>query len=148
MDGELDELRVIGAQFAPEGDETAISRDGRRCRYTAGPTMALTVLRAVRRDTYPLGHASHAVVDEHILTPIRSAADEVGGVAPEGDETAISRDGRPAGAAVALRGVRGNAHSLRRAGQAIMDEDIVAVVRIAADEVGGEALEGDQAAIR
>src|SRR5439155_23574834 len=89
-----------------------------------------------------------AVTDPAVEISVRIAADEVGGDAREGYETAIRRDGRRAGTAVALCAVRRDTHPLSHASQPVVDENIRRPVRIAADEVGGGAREGYETTIR
>ena len=128
----------VGSE-AVEGDETAVSRDGR----ISGEGVTRC---AVRGDTHPLGARcaagdrravrQAAVMHEDIGHAVRVARREVGSEAVEGDETAIGRDGRRAGIAVALCAVRGDAHPLGHASQAVMDPDTDAA-----------ALEGDETAV-
>ena len=88
-------------------------------------------------------------MDEDVGDPVRVAADEVGGIAHEDDEAAIRRNGKAfEKAGVALCAVRRHTHPLGHAGQAVVDEHVSKPVRVAADEVGGAADEGDEPAIR
>src|SRR5215470_5728728 len=104
-------------------------------------------LCAIGSDTHPLGGTRQAVVDKDVGRPVRVPGDEVACEAREGDETAIRRDRGTAGAAVALGAVGGEAYAFGRASQVVMDEDVGDAVRIAWHEIGGLALEGDEAPI-
>src|SRR5262245_33789604 len=113
-----DEVAILcGIDIRPTRHKAAIGRDrgldearsaggGGAVRGDAGTDLAWKRteerLSAVRVDTHARGHAAHAVVDEDIWSPVRVPADEVGGQAREGDETAIRRDGGKERVAVAL----------------------------------------------
>src|SRR5207245_7697637 len=91
--------------------------------------------------------------DEHVGRAVRVTGDEVGRKADERDEATVGREGGGEGeaeetaAAVALSPVGGNAHPLGRARLPVVDEHVGYPVRVAGDEVGRRAVEGEEAAV-
>ena len=87
--------------------------------------------------------------DEDVGDPVRVARDEVGGVAHEGHEAAVGRNGdRFKTDTVSLGVVGGDAHPLGGARQPVMDEGVISPdVGVARHEVGGRAGEGHEAAV-
>src|SRR5438132_676116 len=88
--------------------------------------------------------AGLAVAHEDVVRAVRVAPDEVGRRRVEGDETPVGRDRRAEAVAVALYAVRVDADARGLAGLAVAHEDVGRAVRVAADEVGRDRLEGDE----
>ena len=139
-------------------------RSGRRPRSRATPERALPCVPSVATLTRSVKPVSRSctktsaqfwlrgpvdVVEAQIVAVVRH---EIAGDAGEGDVAAVGGERQAAacrleGRAVGLRAIRGHAHPRQRACVAIVDEDVRHAVGVAGDEVGGEALKGDDTAV-
>src|SRR5262249_30197675 len=96
---------------------------------------------------HALGRSALAVVHERVGELVGVAGDEVAGGADEADEAPVGADRRAGAVAVPLTAGGVDAHALGRAGRAVADEDVLVAVRVAGDEVGRGAREGDEVAV-
>jgi len=144
----VDEHVVRAVRVA--GDEVgrrAVERDQATVGRKDGPCTGTVSLGPAGGDAHALGRTRLPVVHEHVGRAVRVAGDEVGRRAVEGDEATIGREDGPCTEAVSLAPARRDAYPLGRARLPVVDEQVGCAVRVAGDEVGRIALEGDQAAV-
>ena len=91
--------------------------------------------------------AAGAVVDEDVALPVRVTGDEIRGVRLVGDDVAVGADRRRGAARIGLGSPERDADPGRRVGDAVADEDVVGVVRVARDEVRRARREDDVPAV-
>ncbi len=81
-----------------------------------------------------------AVEDKHVARRVVVVGRQVVGIRDEGHVAPVHADRRHVAIVVGLSTVGADAHPLDRVGLAVIDEDIVVVVRIEGDEIGGRGL--------
>src|SRR5439155_808180 len=91
------------------------------------------------------GRRTRPVVDEQVVRAVRVAGDEVGRRAVERDQEAVGREGGPCTGIVSLGPAGGDAHALGRTRLPVVHEHVGRAVRVAGDQVGRRAVEGDEA---
>src|SRR5207253_1283604 len=124
-----------------------------RRRVAAVVRPVAAALPAAAVDAHAGRPAGPAVADEDVAEPVRVVRDEVRRRGLEGDVAAVRAQDRLGALAVAdvaprLAAAAGEADAGDLAGREVADEDVREPVRVAPDEVRGERLERDVAAVR
>ena len=142
----LPSLLAATAEFCGEG----LKRDKAAIGGNAGHETMARCLRAAARHTYAGGAGTLQVMHENILQPIGIASDQIRSAGVKRDKAAI---GGNAGVEVegAATGGLGTAGSHTYAGGtgtlAVMHEHIIRPITIASDEICGEGVKRNKAAI-
>ena len=136
-------VKVTGNQVggqAVDGDDTAIGGESGGERRAIG-------LHTERGEGHAGSRAGQAVMEKDIADVVGIGGRQVSGGGVESNKAAIGADGRFKGAGIPLISGRRNGDAFDLGGGEIDDKDIGGIGGIAADEVGGVAVERDDAAV-
>ncbi len=100
-----------------------------------------------RTQTHQTGPPRRAIVKEDVLGAVYVTRDEIRSVAVERHVPPVGGNGRIAAPVAALRARGVDAHALGDTGHHVVDEDVLELIRIAGNEVGVVAVEGEVAAV-
>jgi hypothetical protein len=137
-------VRVAGREVrsaALERDRGTVGRD-------VGARRVVVALDPIRVDRDVHRRARLPIAQEHVDARVRVERDEVGGRALERDVAAVGGDRRVRRVAVALHSAGVDADALDRTRHEVLDEHVLAAVRVVRHQVGGRAPERDEAPVR